>query len=122
MPGRDFEGVWKIIASSSPQYYMKIEKLAGFDEQYNLLHGERENGPWTLQQTLQYKSDTGALERIVNVGAQERCVVFWDRKKRNGALKNSIFAMRIQTPDESSADRFPWETASDHGTWGAEGG
>jgi hypothetical protein len=101
---------------------MKIERHAGFDEQYDLLHGECEKGPWTLQQTLQYKSDTGTLERIVNVGAQERCIVFWDRKKRNRALKNSIFAMRIQIPDESGSDRFPWETAGDHGTWGAEGG
>jgi hypothetical protein len=122
MANRSFEGTWRVIASSSPpQYYMKIEKVAGFGEHYELSHGESEEGPWTLQQTLEYKSDTGTLERIGNVG-QERCIVFWDRKNRNGAPTNSIFAMRIQTPDESSTDRFPWEMAGDHGTWGAEGG
>lgn len=121
MPGTDFVGTWEVIASSSPQYYMKIEKAAGISDQYELSHGVSKEGPWTLQQTLEYRSDTGTLERIGNVG-QERCIVFWDRKNRNGAPKNSIFAMRIQTTAEPPADRFPWEVAGDHGTWGAEGG
>lgn len=124
-PGHQFVNRWKVLVESNQpprQRYAVIEPSGkGKFDLFSEVDGkERE-----YCQTLEYMPGTKTLEN--QPGDRERCIAFWDRKGRNSAPKNSIFAKRITSQDADPALKgilLPWESpdATDTGVWGAEEG
>ena len=134
--GNGYEGTWTVIAGSpadgesQPTYEMRIREIVASPpgSRYRLSY-RQDGGDWIELQILEYVPGTNTLENRVGSdggppeGEPERCITFWNRRERNQAPQNSIFAMRVgKNPNSPHDGELPSFEQGPTGSWGAEEG